>query len=130
MMTESQMPRPPSMAVGFLCQRSVLGFATMPIRRASARTAGVNAIASTNAAAGGTKPGTFSGNIENWPSELVKSYSIAGPKASHIFFRAEGRVDSLFNHWRLSSPLDDGNHNRCNRLRLLGPEPSAQLCGE
>src|SRR5689334_25312698 len=128
MMTESQIPRPPSMAVGFLCQRSILGLATMPIRRASARTRGVNATASTNATAGGIKPGTFSGNIENWPSKLVRSYSIAGPKASHIFL-AHGRpVDSLFNHLQLSSPLDDGDHNWRNWVRLLGPTPSAQLC--
>src|SRR5262249_25676836 len=29
-------------------------------------------------------------NIENWPSKLVRSYSIAGPKASHISLRTEG----------------------------------------
>ena len=31
MTTASQMATPPSMAVGFLCQRSVFGLATMPI---------------------------------------------------------------------------------------------------
>src|SRR5678815_2686869 len=42
MTTESQIAAPPSMAVGFLCQRSVLGTATKPKRRANARTSGVS----------------------------------------------------------------------------------------
>jgi hypothetical protein len=39
------------MAVGFLCHRSVFGTATMPMRRANARTSGVSIVARTNAAA-------------------------------------------------------------------------------
>src|SRR3982751_6042288 len=39
---------PPSIAVGFLCQRSILGFATTPALRATARTKGVNRSASAN----------------------------------------------------------------------------------
>src|SRR5947209_7464757 len=39
---------PPSIAVGFLCQRSIFGLATTPQRRASARTVGVNPSASAN----------------------------------------------------------------------------------
>src|SRR5215510_7582118 len=42
MTTESQIATPPSIAVGFLCQRSVLGTATKPKRRATARTSGVS----------------------------------------------------------------------------------------
>src|SRR3954468_17658460 len=42
---------PPSMAVGFLCQRSVLGFATAPHRRAKFRTTGVRISESTKAPA-------------------------------------------------------------------------------
>jgi hypothetical protein len=38
LITESQIATPPSIAVGFLCQRSVFGCATKPKRRASART--------------------------------------------------------------------------------------------
>src|SRR5688500_16991395 len=38
MITESEIAAPPSIAVGFLCQRSVFGCATKPKRRASART--------------------------------------------------------------------------------------------
>ena len=44
-MKASQIATPPSIAVGFLCQRSVFGFATMPERRARARTSGVSASA-------------------------------------------------------------------------------------
>src|SRR5215204_2876592 len=40
--TESQIAAPPSMAVGFLCQRSVLGTAIKPRRRANALTTGVS----------------------------------------------------------------------------------------
>ncbi len=42
MATESQIATPPSIAVGFLCQRSVFGTATKPKRRATARTSGVS----------------------------------------------------------------------------------------
>src|SRR6185437_8243298 len=42
MTTESQIATPPSIAVGFLCQRSVFGAATKPKRRAAARTNGVS----------------------------------------------------------------------------------------
>src|ERR1043166_4855673 len=128
--TESQMLRPPSIAVGFLCQRSVFGFATTPIRRASARMRGVSATASPNATAGGTNPETFSGNIENRPSELVRSYSIARPKASHNSLAFAWLVGSLFNHWRLSSPLDDSHLSWRDWVRLLGPKSAAQLRGE
>src|SRR5215213_4856149 len=40
--TESQIAAPPSMAVGFLCHRSVLGTAIKPKRRATALTRGVS----------------------------------------------------------------------------------------
>src|ERR1043165_6391749 len=49
--TESQIAAPPSMAVGFLCQRSVLGTAINPKRRAKARTSGVSSSAKPNDAA-------------------------------------------------------------------------------
>src|SRR5215213_11506646 len=42
MATASQIATPPSIAVGFLCQRSVFGTATKPKRRATARTSGVS----------------------------------------------------------------------------------------
>src|SRR5215208_4777665 len=51
MTTVSQMAAPPSIAVGFLCHRSIFGTATMPMRRANARTSGVSIVARTNAAA-------------------------------------------------------------------------------
>src|SRR5438046_1490964 len=51
MTTENQTAAPPSIAVGFLCQRSVLGTAMKPKRRASARTKGVSINARTNDAA-------------------------------------------------------------------------------
>src|SRR5215210_7792444 len=51
MTTESQIATPPSIAVGFLCQRSILGTATKPKRRARARTSGVSTSARQNDAA-------------------------------------------------------------------------------
>src|SRR6476661_10717932 len=54
MMTVSHMTMPPSIAVGFLCQRSVFGTATMPLRRANARTRGVSNKAKTNEVATAT----------------------------------------------------------------------------
>src|SRR4026208_1806087 len=51
MTTESQIAAPPSMAVGFLCQRSILGTATKPRRGAKARTKGVSTSAKQNDAA-------------------------------------------------------------------------------
>src|SRR5690348_17237705 len=51
MITESQIAAPPSIAVGFLCHRSVLGTAMKPKRRANARTKGVRTNASKNDAA-------------------------------------------------------------------------------
>jgi hypothetical protein len=51
MTTESQIATPPSMAVGFLCQRSIFGLATKPKRRANARTNGVSMSARQNDAA-------------------------------------------------------------------------------
>src|SRR6185369_5689327 len=54
MTTENQMATPPNMAVGFLCQRSVLGLATTPKRRANALTSGVRTRARPKAAATGS----------------------------------------------------------------------------
>ena len=51
MTTESQNAVPPSIAVGFLCQRSVFGTATKPKRRAQARTKGVSTSAKQKEAA-------------------------------------------------------------------------------
>src|ERR1044072_6536498 len=51
MMTVSQIATPPSIAVGFLCQRSILGLAIKPKRRANARTSGVSMSARQNDAA-------------------------------------------------------------------------------
>src|SRR4051794_40735517 len=44
------MATPPSIAVGFECQRSLFGLATAPMRRAKAATSGVNASDAMNAA--------------------------------------------------------------------------------
>src|SRR5262245_52282278 len=45
--TESQIATPPNIAVGFLCQRSIFGLATIPKRRASILTTGVRTRART-----------------------------------------------------------------------------------
>src|SRR5262245_55060275 len=47
----NQIATPPNMAVGFLCQRSIFGTATAPVRRANARTRGVSNRARANEAA-------------------------------------------------------------------------------
>src|SRR5678815_2217839 len=51
--TASHIAAPPSIAVGALCQRSVLGFATNPKRRAKVCTSGVRTSASRNELATG-----------------------------------------------------------------------------
>src|SRR2546421_9094255 len=51
---------PPSIAVGFLCQRSVFGRATTPQRRANARTIGVRISASANDATTGRRSESLS----------------------------------------------------------------------
>src|SRR6185437_2095637 len=150
-MTANQMPSPPNIAVGFLCQRSVFGFATNPRLLASRRTSGVSASASANDTRGGTKPETFSGNIKNGPSELVKSYSIAGPKASQkIFAGPRNEAAPKITAAKPILPLacaadpiaiapgsdtvilssDDGDHSWRDWMRVLGTQPAAQLCGE
>src|SRR5437762_2423615 len=48
--TATKMATPPSIAVGFLCHRSLLGLAITPRRRAAARTTGVRASDTKNAA--------------------------------------------------------------------------------
>src|SRR3954453_10192427 len=60
-MTAIQIPTPPIIAVGRLCQRSVFGLATNPQPRASAPTTGVNAAARANDTSAGIK---FDGLIE------------------------------------------------------------------
>src|SRR5437870_13502022 len=50
--TASQIATPPIIAVGRLCQRSVLGLATNPHRRARLRTTGVKAAARANDTSG------------------------------------------------------------------------------
>jgi hypothetical protein len=49
-MTARKMATPPSIAVGLRCQRSFFGMATLPKRRANARTIGVAIAADANAA--------------------------------------------------------------------------------
>src|SRR5688500_1831518 len=51
MTTESQIAAPPSIAVGFLCQRSIFGFSTESKRRAKVRTSNVSTSAKQNDAA-------------------------------------------------------------------------------
>src|ERR1700752_4920804 len=51
----NQIATPPIMAVGFLCQRSVLGLATNPQRVAKALTTGVSPAASAKDTKGGTR---------------------------------------------------------------------------
>src|SRR5438132_13746161 len=74
------MATPPIIAVGFLCQRSVFGFATNPQRRANARTSGVSISASANETAGGIRLDKLRGNI--FCKLRGKSYSISSSKAS------------------------------------------------
>src|SRR6185295_9286630 len=65
MTTESQIATPPSIAVGFLCQRSVLGTATKPNRRAIARTRGVSMSARQNDAATARSVRGLKGILDN-----------------------------------------------------------------
>src|SRR6185436_15971711 len=74
MTTASQIATPPIIAVGFLCQRSVLGVAIKPHLRAKTLTTGVKAAARAKDTKGGIKlsgvPGIMNKSVER------KSYSI------------------------------------------------------
>src|SRR5438128_11862334 len=91
MTTASQMLTPPIIAVGFLCQRSVFGFATRPTRRANTRTTGVSASASTSETACGIKLKPLNENIGNGELDELRSYSIGPAKASGTFVADETR---------------------------------------
>jgi hypothetical protein len=66
MTTDNQIATPPSIAVAFLCQRSVFGFATTPNRRAKARTRGVRTKAKTNDAASASMLSGLDGISSGW----------------------------------------------------------------
>ena len=75
--TASQIATPPIIAVGFLCQRSVLGLATNPSCLAKTLTTGVKATASTNDTTGGIN---FPGATEIICKSGKRSYSIGEVK--------------------------------------------------
>src|SRR5689334_14987534 len=92
MTTESQIATPPSIAVGFLCQRSVLGTATKPKRRANARTRGVSMSARQNDAATViTELNSLAGSTPS--SQVVIDYFFENPIEAHLGAKADKLAD-------------------------------------